>query len=67
MRPWERSVIEFRLCSEPARSTMMPIMVQLGIMLAQRKVKSKGLAEQVGIYRSQHVPAQTGQGQRRAL
>ena len=45
----------------------MPIMVQLGIMLARRKVKSKDLAEQVGIYRSQQIPAQTGQGQRRAL
>ena len=67
MRPWERSMIESRLSSEPARSTIMPIMVQLGTMLARRKVKSKDLAEQAGIYRSQHVPAQTGQGQRRAL
>ena len=45
----------------------MPNIVQLGIMLDRCKAKSKDLAEQVGICRSQHVPAQTGQGQRRAL
>lgn len=62
MRPWERSVIESWLYSVPARSTMMPIMVQLGTMLAWRKVKSKDLAEHVGITEANRSLPKQGKG-----
>ena len=42
----------------------MPIVVELDVMLARRKVRSKELAEHL---RGEPVIAQAGQGQRRSL
>ncbi len=46
---------------------LMPIRVRLAVLLAERNVKSKALAETRWHHRSQLVAAEAGQGERRAL